>query len=215
MSIASDLHDDLGASLSQIAILSEVARVGRQNGNLDEILARIGSLARETVSSTSDLVWAIRPQRQRLSELSDRVREYADDLLAAAGIELRFMASLGSLDVRLLPEVRQQAFLILKEAVRNAARHSECSVVQVSISVQNGLLLLSVQDDGKGMQPGFPRLQNGVHHGLMGMQWRAKKIGGRLSIESSPGEGVTVRLVAPLQRRRLLKLVGGRGIDVA
>ncbi len=92
MRIATDLHDDVGAGLSQIAILSEVARLGAavEHGR-EEPLVRIGSIARELVDSMSDLVWSISPRKDRLHDLTGRMREVASDLLIPRNIRFELV----------------------------------------------------------------------------------------------------------------------------
>ena len=103
---------DIGASLSQIAILSELARGDDAKTNA-EPLARIGSIAREVVESMSDIVWAVSPRRDRLTDLAQRMREFAEDVLVARQIDLRFTASTSG--VRLDPNLRREVYLIFKE----------------------------------------------------------------------------------------------------
>ena len=119
--IATDLHDDIGASLSQIAILSEVAQRGAgKEGRNGAPLADIAGISRELVDSMSDIVWAINPEHDRLSNLVYRMRRFATDLLGAQGIALHFRSSLSDRDLRIGANVRRQIYLIFKEAIHNA-----------------------------------------------------------------------------------------------
>src|SRR5262249_8671572 len=119
--IATDLHDDIGASLSHIAVLSEVAssevaRLGpASNGRrLDEPLARIGSVSRELIDSMSDIVWAISPRKDRLRSLTQRMREFAGEVLGSRSMEFNLRAAGIDQERKLDPEVRRQVFLIFK-----------------------------------------------------------------------------------------------------
>lgn len=203
---ATDLHDDLGANLSQIAILTEVARV--QDGPGGEQLSRIANLARDLVDSTSDIVWAIRPQKELLSDLVQRMREFAGDALIARNIELRFQAPAAGPDVKLNADVRRQVFFIFKESINNILRHSGASTVTVEVAVEGNRLSLRTSDNGKGFDAAAGNSLKGNRHGLTGMRWRAATIGGSLDIVS--GRGVTVSLSIPLRRSPLQKYVGGR-----
>ena len=91
--IATDLHDDIGANLTRIALLSEVARqaAGRRRRSTRP-LASIASIARESVSSMSDIVWAINPARDSLLDLVRRMRQHADEVFTLRDIELHFNA---------------------------------------------------------------------------------------------------------------------------
>ena len=122
--IATDLHDDIGASLSQIAILSEVARVGGDGCGPAEPLERVATLARELVDSMSDIVWSIRSEPDGWDALVRRMREFAFDVLGSQGIafDLRTPPSLDG--VRISLQLRRQLFLLFKECIHNAGRAS-------------------------------------------------------------------------------------------
>jgi signal transduction histidine kinase len=86
--IATDLHDDIGSSLSQIAILSEVAHQRAAGGIAGEPIERIGALSRELLDSIGDIVWAIQPHKDHLSDLRQRMRRFAADVLSARNVEM-------------------------------------------------------------------------------------------------------------------------------
>jgi len=197
--IATDLHDDVGSGLSQVSVLSEVIRrrVGRAEG-VSEQLATIGSVSRDLVDSMSDIVWAVNPGRDRLSDLTQRMRRHASDVLTAHGAELSFDGPAPGRDVRLGPETRREVYLIFKEALNNIIRHSNCGAVRVTFLISAGALELTLGDDGRGFDP----TSDGDGNGLASMRQRAARLGGRLLIESADGGGTTVRLVAPLDGRR-------------
>jgi ligand-binding sensor domain-containing protein len=194
--IASDLHDDIGSSLSQIAILSEVARaqLGAPAAPAAEPLARIGALSRESVDAMGDIVWALDPQKDRLTHLAQRMRRHADDVLSARGMELRFDADDRAADRPVAAELRRQVFLIFKEALHNVARHSSARQVQVGLAVADGRLVLSVADDGTG----FESEAGSSGHGLRSMKRRAEGLGGTLDVKSAPGTGTRLRLAVPV-----------------
>jgi len=198
--IATDLHDDIGASLSQIAILSEVAREGsaRTQPFGSDPLARIGSVSRELVDSMSDIVWAVSPRRDRLTDLVQRMRQFAEDVLVAGSVDFRFTAQSG--DLPLDPDVRREVFLIFKECIHNAVRHSSCRRVEADLSLESGWLVLRIQDDGHGIASDSAPANGG--HGLASMRRRAVNLGGSLEVTFTPGEGVTSKLRVPLVRRR-------------
>jgi signal transduction histidine kinase/ligand-binding sensor domain-containing protein len=196
--IATDLHDDIGSSLSQIAVLSEVVR--RQLGGTNEVsqpLSTIATTSRELVDSMSDIVWAINPNRDNLGDLVQRMRRFASDLFTANEIELRFNARESERPVKLDAEVRRQVFLIFKESAHNIVRHAECSRVDIDIHIENHAITLTLKDDGRG----FAIAHAGHGHGLSSMVQRAKILGGTLEIDSHPGHGSSVALRVPLARR--------------
>jgi signal transduction histidine kinase len=194
--IATDLHDDVGTSLTQIAILSEVVRRQMETDATQAAapLARIADLSRELVDSMSDIVWAINPRRDHLGDLIYRMRRFASDLLPPRNIELEFHAPADGENTALCAEVRRQVFLVFKECVNNIVRHSGCRRVEFGLHIQQHRLLLWVHDDGKGLSvPG-----NGHGHGLASMEQRIRSLGGEWKISSEPGHGTAVSVSVPL-----------------
>jgi len=202
--IATDLHDDIGSSLSQIAIMSEVVQqqVDGQNPRVSHPLAVIAGTSRELVDSMADIVWAINPKRDHLIDLTQRMRQFAADLLSARNIEFRFDAPGQESDTPLETDMRREVFLILKEAVNNAVRHSNCSFIEIVFAVNDKTLMLNVTDNGDGFDPLLAR----GGHGLVSMKRRAENIGGTLGIFSAAGGSTTITLQAPLRRRHLRRM---------
>jgi len=169
-SIATDLHDDIGASLSQIAILSEVARGDAHLGQSGlEHLERVATLARELVDSMSDIVWSIRAEPEGVDSLLRRMR------------------------------ARRQLFLIFKECILNAPRHSCCTEVMAELRVARGEVLLRVSDNGRGLNGNGNAARNPGGNGIPNMRRRAGSLGGSIEWTTSPGNGCTVRVRPPLR----------------
>ena len=189
--IATDLHDDIGSSLSQIALLSEVVRrrVNRDDPPVTESLAQIAGSSRELVDSMSDIVWAIDPHKDHLSDLTQRMRRFASEVFTARDMEFRFQDAEAE-DIKLGADVRRQVFLVFKESINNIVRHSGCKQADIEFRVEHGWLTLKVSDDGKGFNIG----EEGDGHGLASMRERAKAMGGELELISNNGDGTTVRL---------------------
>ena len=194
--IATDLHDDVGSTLSQIAILSEVVTRRTETDDQVQRLPDIAHLSRELVDSMSDIVWAIDPEQDRFGDLAHRMRRFAGDLLTGGGVRLQFRVPEDAEDPQIGADIRRQIFLLFKESLNNAARHSGCTELQIDFSVGKSVLSLTVQDNGKGFAEGC--ISKG--HGLSSMRRRAAQLGGSLDIDSAPGRGVTVRLRVPLTR---------------
>lgn len=196
--IASDLHDDIGANLTRISLLSEVAKqnLGAANGSDDSPLMSISRIARESVGSMSDIVWAIDPERDSLLDLTRRMRRHADEVFTLRDIELNFNAPTAKESLRLGVDVRRDLLLIFKEAVNNAARHSHCTRVNIDLLLQPSKLLLEIIDNGAG----FDQSIEGEGHGLRSMKRRAEALGGTLAIESRSGVKTIIRVSVPLGR---------------
>jgi len=193
MRIATDLHDDVGASLSQIAVLTDVLgrRINRDDPRQSEPLQRIAAISRELVDSMSDIVWAVSPQKDRLIDLTRRTRQFAESMLVAAGIELSFEAPEGREETRLSLETRRQVYLIFKESVNNL-RHAGCTKVRVRLALEQDTLSLSIEDDGRGLSS---RESDG--HGIHSMKSRAAALGGSLVVKPGASGGTCVTLRVP------------------
>jgi signal transduction histidine kinase len=198
--IASDLHDDLGAGLTRISILAEVAaRRSREGSPADDLLESIGLASRGVVESLSDGIWAVDPRRDDLKSLGERLRQAAAELLEPAGIAWRVEVPAGAERIRLEPDRRRQIYLIVKEALANAARHSGGKNARLRIATGQGRLVIELADDGKGLSPGAAEGERGLvgGRGLGNMRERARALGGSLEISGEGGRGTTVRLDVP------------------
>ncbi len=212
--IAADLHDDIGASLSRMAILIEVVKQeGRQSGYLNgpgvrsaQMLTEIADSARDLVNSMSDIVWSIDPSRDELGQVVTRTRQFAADVLDAQGVNWQFLASADVEKVKLDPEQRRHLFLIFKEALNNIARHAKAKAVSMSLTIHKHQLLVEIADDGCGFTPQpadatiavLPKSRGG--NGLGNMLARAAELNGTLTIVSAPGKGTRLILSLPLKR---------------
>jgi signal transduction histidine kinase/streptogramin lyase len=200
--IATDLHDDIGANLTRISILSEVAKRKATNGN-GQMLSSIAEIARESVASMNDIVWAVSPRHDSLSDLISRMRRHAEEVFALRDIGLHFDVPKSFLGTRLGVGVRRDLLLIFKEAVSNAARHSDCSEVRIEIIVDGTQLVLRVSDNGRSFE--IDKI-DGDGYGIESMQRRAIAVGADLSIISEPGMGTTITVRAPLSSTRNFEL---------
>ncbi|QQS42163.1 MAG: hypothetical protein IPM63_04260 [Acidobacteriota bacterium] len=196
--IASDLHDDVGASLSKISIISEMLAHDDRGREEEEkrSLLKIAATSREVVGSMGDMVWSINPSKDNLQDTVQRMRRFASDLLAPKDIAFRFDVPDTNRTVRMDVDLRRQLYLVFKEAVNNAAKYSECDRVTAELSLDGSSLLLKISDDGKGFDPATTDGGNG----LSNMRMRMESVGGRLSIVSAEGSGTTIEAAAPLRR---------------
>jgi two-component sensor histidine kinase len=202
--IATDLHDDIGASLSRVAILSEVERQQNagHNGESEERLAEIANSARELVDSMVDIVWSVDPRRDDLGNVVTRVRQFGADVFEAQGIEWEMHVTPDLEKTKLTPEQRRDIFLICKEALNNVARHAGCRHATLSLRVSGQKILVEIKDDGRGFAPEALVVKNErAGHGLANMQARAERLGGSLDVASDRGRGTLLNLSVPLHRR--------------
>ena len=201
--IATDLHDDIGSSLTQIVVLSEVARqrVDGDDGPLAEPLTKITRVSNELVEAMSDIVWAINPKKDHLSDLVQRMRRFASDIFAPC--EIRFTLRTPNTDdqIHLGANVRREVFLIFKESINNIAKHSGCTEAQVEFYPEDNSLVLKLTDNGSGFDLAtvsqHTRSSKGGN-GLISMQRRALELGGSFEITSTPEQGTSTTLKVPL-----------------
>ena len=196
--IAADLHDDIGANLTTIAVLSEVVhqQINGASAMVEAPISSIARLSRESVSSMSDIVWAINPKKDSLRDLTRRMRAFATDIFTSHNIDLEFQPHSADLDLKLGANVRRTVYLIFKEAVNNIARHSACEKASIAIHVEGARLVLRIADDGKG----FDAATVSDGNGLQSMRRRAKESGGEVIISTNPPRGTTVTLRLPAHR---------------
>jgi len=180
-----------------------VARRDLDGGNptVKDRLVHIGSISRDLVDSMSDIVWAVNPARDRLRDLTQRMRHFADDVLSARDIALSFRAPPESDDIPLGTHTRRELFLVFKEAVNNIARHSGARSVEIELSVGDGWLSLKVTDDGHGFDTGRVGADSAEGNGLRSMQRRARDLGGTFDLVSVPGQGALMTVRIPVGRR--------------
>ncbi len=192
--VATDLHDDLGSSLSRISILSSVAKESADRHLLDEI----GDTARGLVDALGDSIWSVDPQRDDVQSLLARVRHFAADVLEAKSMTLEFRVAPDLAPIPLDPERRRELYLILKEALNNAAKHSDARRVVVHGEMEQGRLRIVVEDDGKGFSESPAERREDGGRGVTNMIERAKRVGGTVSVLSKPGSGTRVSVAVPV-----------------
>lgn len=198
LSIARDLHDDVGATLGSINILSKTATRKLEKVSAPEeinsIFQKIGHSAEQTLEAMDDIVWSINPDKDKMQDLFVRMREYAIPLLEAKDIAFQFKTE-GDLSHSISMNLRRNLFLIFKESVHNILKHSGAQIVTVLLEIRNGHLYFTINDNGKGFQ-----LNNGTinRNGLKNMHQRAQMINGVLKIDSF-SNGTSIRFHSPLR----------------
>ncbi|MDH3590894.1 MAG: ATP-binding protein, partial [Planctomycetota bacterium] len=196
LGLATDLHDEIGSGLSQVSILSELARRGIDGdpASTESSLRRIGEVSRNLVDSMAEIVWAINPQRDTPQDLVQRMRRFADDVLSSEHTRVTFETEGWSGAGPLGPRLRRDLFLMLKEAVHNVAKHAEAAHVRIRLSREGRRLRMLIEDDGRGFDPAVKT--DGL--GRPSIADRARRLGGRARIESTPGRGTRVEIEIPL-----------------
>jgi signal transduction histidine kinase/streptogramin lyase len=196
--IARDLHDQLGANLTQVALLSEMAVADKNSpADVEDSAQQISETARETTRSLDEIVWAINPANDTLEGLANYAGKYAQDYFALAG--LRYRADLPSQlpSFNIAPDVRHNTFLAFKEAVNNVVKHAHASEVWVRLQLSPENFTLSIEDNGRGLNQDASAAS--ARNGLKNMRKRMADIRGEFSIAAGANGGMIVRLIVPLK----------------
>ncbi|MFZ1805860.1 MAG: sensor histidine kinase [Cyclobacteriaceae bacterium] len=191
-SIARDLHDDIGSTLSSINIMSQLAL--NENSNTDQQLKKIATHSAQMMENMSDIVWSINPKNDLAEQMVFKMKEFCAEILEPAGINYSFHVDNSIETLKLDSEKRKNLFLIFKEAINNAAKYSCSTEVTIKLSVHAGHLHFVVDDNGKGFNKGEIRTGNG----LSNMNARASAISGSLQFDTEPGMGTQITLTIPI-----------------
>lgn len=189
--IAGDLHDEIGSHLGSIGLLSEAARRATDTGHAREDFTEIGRIAGRTNEALREIVWLLDPKPITRTELVTRMRETAPGLLVGMGC--RFESSAAFRPAPCPLEFARNVWMIFKEAVHNAAKHSGARNVCIRIEESADAFFLTVTDDGRGFREDEIEPGRGLHS----LRQRAAQLRAVLDLESIPGRGTAVRLTVP------------------
>jgi signal transduction histidine kinase/streptogramin lyase len=194
--ISRDMHDEVGSTLTEIAILSELTKREIGNGVATKLhLQKISDRSREVLDSISQIIWAISPKNDLLGDLAAYLRTYATQYFAHSSIHCRVDFPETFPDSRFAAESRRNIFLMVKEALHNVLKHSGATDVDVRLTVEDQTIVIVIEDNGKGFS-----LNEGTGKGigLHSMKKRAQDIGGTIEFESNQPSGTRVCLRIPL-----------------
>ena len=195
--IARDLHDDVGANLVRIGLLTEIA--GRSLNEPDNAriqLDKIYKTADELTRQLRSVVWAVDPANDTLESLARHLHGYAEESLGMAGIRCHFTTTDAMPEIRLTSAIRHALLMIAKEAIHNIIKHAGATLATFSIAVEDRRIVIEIADNGRGTPPS-DKLQPG--NGLANMRTRAAAIGAVNEVlPARAGTGTLVRLILPL-----------------
>lgn len=193
--IGRELHDDIGAGLTSISLMSEMIRSqGEVNSQQRKELNDIAVIARNLVNSMGEIVWALNPENKSLEQLMIYLREQLTRLLEYSGINYSVQLPAGDSSVSLNNVQLRNTMLIAKELVNNAIKYSQAKTISVLCVRSANELVFEISDDGIGMDVNTIKRGNGLNN----IQRRAAELGGRLEIHSQPGAGTTGKFSVPL-----------------
>ncbi len=199
--IARDLHDQLGANLTQVALLSEMAEADKHSpAEIESHAQQISQTARETTRSLDEIVWAVNPSNDTVEGLVNYACKYAQEYLALAGLRYRAEVPAQLPAIPIPPEVRHNVFLAFKEAVNNVVKHAQASEVWIRLRLQSDYFALSIEDNGRGLGTLDSQAAQ-TRNGLRNMRKRMEDIGGQFEAGTASGRGTLVRLTVPVRTK--------------
>jgi signal transduction histidine kinase len=189
--ISTDLHDDIGSTLSSISILSDMAIHAGGAGHSNEMLHEIKENSVGLMEKMDDIVWSINPKNDSLENLLLRIKRFAAQLFEAKNIEYEINISEDLQSFKIPMEIRQHLYLMIKEAINNIIKHSQCTSALINIEQLNDHLIIIITDDGKG----FNMQGTAYGNGIINLKERAKIIHAALSITSGlPVKGTQIKI---------------------
>ncbi|HEY9153661.1 MAG TPA: two-component regulator propeller domain-containing protein [Opitutaceae bacterium] len=198
--IARDIHDDLGGTLTKIAMVSQADHDElRKTPEAAAILTGIYTTAREGIRALDQIVWAVNPEHDSLDSLVSYMQKYAEDYLGAASIRCRQEIPIDVPAWPLRAEVRHNLFLAFKEVLNNTVKHSGATEVSIQLLIESSAFILRIKDNGRGFDrgedqsAGQDRAASG--NGLLNLERRLASIGGRCEIKSVKGQGTEVTFI--------------------
>ncbi len=199
--IARDMHDELGSGLTQLTLLGELAlRETEADGENRTRLTELCAKARALLRSMDEIVWVVNPRRDTVKDFAAFISEHAQEFLASTEIRCRQEVSEELPDVPLDLPRRRNLLLAVKEAIRNAARHSGANEVSLKLQVADHSLKVVVEDNGRGFLPDDASVNR---NGLANMQTRLADIGGSFTLTAAPGKGCRVIFLLPLAPQKM------------
>ncbi|MCP9749108.1 tetratricopeptide repeat-containing sensor histidine kinase [Lacihabitans sp. CS3-21] len=194
--IAADLHDEIGSTLSSISILSELVAQERTKEHFKpDIMTQVSNDARNVIEKMDEIIWTINPDNDEFYNLETRLKSYAIPLFESKDIDFKFDFSTNLENIKIDMSKRRDIYLILKEAINNLLKYSECKNAQICALLIDNDLIMKVSDDGIGFDKESESLRNGQRN----MQIRAEKIGARLLVNSVLEKGTEVALFLPIK----------------
>ena len=198
--IARDIHDDIGARMTQLVLHGEVAQSGLRDGSEAQLhLVQICDEARGLLSTMDEILWAVNPKRDTLRDFAGYVCNYAQEFLKSTPIQCLFELDpeMSAADFTL--PLRRSLLMAIKETLNNAVKHSAATELHLKILWQGQRLVVVVQDNGKGFDPAIVKSER---HGMSSMAQRMTELGGSCLVISQPGKGCRVELSIPLKHPR-------------
>jgi ligand-binding sensor domain-containing protein len=193
--ISTDLHDDIGSTLSSISILSNMVLREKIDSSAHNMITEIKDNSYKLMERIDDIVWSINPENDTLTELLIRVKQFSSKLFEVKGIDYEFCIPEDISGVRLPAEYNQHVYLILKESINNMVKYSECTNARIAIFLSDATLIFKIADNGRGFQSTVIHSGNGIKS----MKNRARLMKGELEIVSEVERGTVIQLTIKIK----------------
>jgi signal transduction histidine kinase len=194
--IARDIHDDIGPRMTRLVIHGEEAQNDLPGSpERSKHLVQICEEARGLLSTMDEILWAVNPRRDTLQDFAVYVCNYAQEFLTSAQIQCLFAVDQEMPAVTLNLPLRHSLLMAIKEALNNSVKHSAATELRLQIQHQGQRLVVAVQDNGRGFDPGLAKPER---NGLSNMAQRISDLGGSFLVTSKPGDGCRVEFIVPL-----------------
>jgi signal transduction histidine kinase len=194
--IARDLHDDLGATVTQVGLMLEELRMAPLSA--EEIKQQSAAISGRVLNLARELdavVWSVNPGNDSLDELFAYLSQFFLECFRRTSIRPRLEVMEVAPDSALMPEVRHHLFLVVKEAVNNVIKHSQATEVTLNLNVVRNILEIRIKDNGRGFSP--EAIARAKRHGFPNMRARVEQLGGKLEVSSELGKGTSIRILIP------------------
>jgi signal transduction histidine kinase len=195
--IARDMHDDLGARLTEVLLVND--QVKKCKTRPDEVETQISKASRavnEVIDNLHGIVWAVNPKNDSLEKLAGYICQYGQTFLESTSTRFRFDAPEKLPDVAVSSEVRHNVFMVVKESLNNVVKYAASTEVWLRLRLENSMLNISIEDNGQGFSVEEKSSQG---NGLQNMQKRAVQMGGTFLVSSEPGKGTRIQLRIPMR----------------
>lgn len=190
--ISQDIHDDISSGLTKISWLVEmmkVSKISQTNADDNNLLDKINSYSKDTVSKLSEIIWSTNPQQDTINGLLSFMRTHINKYLQDTGIDFKIDFPDFEQDYPIGPEIKRNLFLVLKESLHNAVKYSKANLINIKFLIEQNSYELMISDNGKGFEQGT---LSGTGYGLSGMEKRMKSINGTLEIQSIINKGTSL-----------------------
>ncbi len=194
VNIARDIHDELGAGLTKITMMSDFVRkkLPVEQGEIAQMLQRITENSKGVSDALGEIVWAVNPSHDTLESLSSYLKNYSAHYLEGTGIKGEYDFPINILPRNVEPALKRNVFLVLKEALNNAVKYAKADTIWVTFVTDGNTFKLSIRDNGVGFNPEEKSQNGGSGNGLVNMKKRMELLGCQYNIQSEPGKGCTV-----------------------